>query len=301
MSEDDYYHLKRQKNDITLLCNKYLSMKTILVPVDFSEAAKSALNVAKAIAVKSKATIHLANFYSIPVADYSYPDISMPAEIMEQIKIAAQKGMEVWCSELKEAGIDSASTVKMGLATDGIIDLADELNADLIVMGTTGASGLLNKVIGSNASHVMQRSEKPIILVPKDSTFFDLSHIAYADSLEDDDTPVLKQLFEFAELVGAEKINIVNINTSNHYEPVNKGLYTAINETFGYERIKWDFLEADSLKDGFDAYLETHNIDLVAMSTQKKTLLERIFSKSNTRMMALYSKVPLLVFHKKAN
>lgn len=273
-------------------------MKTILVPVDFSEAAKNAMNAAKFIAAKSKATIHLANFYSIPVADYSYPDISMPAEIMEEIKIAAKKGMEEWCSELKAAGVDSTSTVKMGLATDGIVDLAEEIDADLIVMGTTGASGLLNKIIGSNASHVMQRSGRPIILVPKDCTFTDFSHIAYADALQDDDTPVLKKLFEFAAVVGTEKINIVNINTSSHYEPVNKGLYIAINETFGYEKINWDFLEAESLKDGFDAYLAAHHIDLVAMSTQKKTLLERIFSSSNTRMMALYSKVPVLVFHK---
>jgi nucleotide-binding universal stress UspA family protein len=64
-------------------------MKTIIVPTDFSDAANNALKAAKSIAIKTKASIHLANFYSLPVADYSYPDISMPAEILEQIRKAA--------------------------------------------------------------------------------------------------------------------------------------------------------------------------------------------------------------------
>lgn len=273
-------------------------MKTILVPVDFSETANKALTIAKDIAKKTNASLHLANFYSIPVADYSYPDISMPGEIMEQIRIAALKGMELLTNGLKEEGIQAESTVKMGLATDGIIDIAEELNVDLIVMGTTGASGILNKLIGSNASSVMQRTEKPIILVPKEFTFNGIAHIAYTDSLHEDDTPVLKQLFDFASVVGAGQVCIVNINTTGHYEPVDAKLYDSINNAFGTEKIKWDFIDADNIKEGLDSYIDNHQIDLVAMSTHKKTLMERIFSKSNTRMMALYSKVPVLVFHK---
>lgn len=97
-------------------------MKTIIVPTDFSDAANNAPKVAKSIAIKTKASIHLANFYSLPVADYSYPDISMPAEILEQIRKAAIEGVDKISAELREEGFTVESTIGMGMVADEIAD-----------------------------------------------------------------------------------------------------------------------------------------------------------------------------------
>lgn len=272
-------------------------MKTILVPTDFSPPADNALQAAKFIAAKFKATIHLANFYSLHVVDYSYPEISMPGELLEEIRKAANEGMRKLAEQVKAEGFEVKTTVEMGLATDEIVELAKKENVDLIIMGTTGASGLLNRLIGSNAANVMQRTEKPIILVPKDCSCNKISRIVYADSLQENDTAVLKQLFAFAEGVGAQDVSILNINTSGHYEPVSPNAVLAINEVFGPYKLKLDIADAGNLEAGIDKYLEDHQADLVVMSTHKKTLMERIFSHNNTRMMALHTRLPLMVYH----
>lgn len=273
-------------------------MKTILVPTDFSATANKALQIAKVIAKNFDATIQLAHFYSINMSDYSYPDISMPQQIQEEINKAAIVEMDKLVQLLNEDGIKSKSVIKMGLTTDSIVDMSKESKADLVVMGTTGTSSLVNKLIGSITANVMEQIEAPILLVPAESNFIDFKRIVYANSMEESDVDVLKNIYSFADTMQTEDISLLNINTSNHYEPVNYDIVKQLTDVFGDEKIKLKFIDADSVKNGIDEFLKRHLIDLVVMSTHKKNLLERIFTKSNTRIMALHSKVPLLIYHK---
>ncbi len=273
-------------------------MQTILVPTDFSLAADNALKVAKSIAKKTKATIYLANFYSLPMADYSYPEISMPSEILIQVKEAAKIEIEKLCVSLKKEGFTVVSTVEMGFATDEIIELSNKIQPNLIVMGTTGATGFINKVIGSNAAHVMQKTNHPIMLVPQDYTYDGIHNVVYLAELKDDDTPILSKLFDFADELEIEHIRLLNVNTGFFFQPIDEQLMLKLDNAFGLEKIKLETVNGADTKEGIENYLKKHLVDLVVMSTHKKTLLERIFVKSDTNKMALYSKVPVLVYHK---
>jgi nucleotide-binding universal stress UspA family protein len=273
-------------------------MKTIIVPTDFSDAANNALKAAKSIAIKTKASIHLANFYSLPVADYSYPDISMPAEILEQIRKAAIEGVDKISAELREEGFTVESTIGMGMVADEIADLAKDIKPDLIVMGTTGASGIVNKILGSNAAHVMQNTVYPILLVPQNCICDKIFNIVYLDELKEDDTAVLSKLFAFAGELSVENIKILNVNTGFFFKPINEHLMIQLDRAFGLEKIKLETIDGSDVKEGIDHYLENHHVDLLVMSTHKKSFLERLFSKSNTNEMAMYGKIPLLVYYK---
>ncbi|MFN8260666.1 MAG: universal stress protein [Chitinophagales bacterium] len=274
-------------------------MKTIIVPTDFSKAASHALELAKWMAKKTNATIHLANFYSIPVADYSYPDISMPGEILEQIRKAAVEGIDKLSVELKAEGFSVDSTIDMGMIADEVVNLASRLQADLIIMGTTGDKDIMNKIVGSNAAHVMQRVTQPILLVPQDCNCDGIRNVIYLDQLEEDDTAVLSKLFALAEELQIDNnIRLLNVNTGFFFKPINEDLMLKLDKTFGLEKIKLETVDGADVKEGIEHYLENHKIDLVVMSTHKKSFLERVFSKSDTKEMAMYGKLPLLVYHK---
>lgn len=273
-------------------------MKTILVPIDFSPAAENACNVAKVFAQKMHATIHLAHFYTIPVADYSYPDISMSAEIMEQTRKVALSSTEETAKALRAEGYTVTTTVDTGLASDEIVQLGEQIQADLIIMGTTGASGIINKLIGSNAAHVMQRTTRPILLLPVACNVSTMHKVVYLDELKEDDTRVLAQLFALGDDLGFTAIRLLNINTGFFYQPIDAQLIAKIEAVFGSNKIKLENIDGIDVKEGIEHYLENHKIDLIVMSTHKKSFLERIFSKGDTYEMALYSKIPLLVYHK---
>jgi nucleotide-binding universal stress UspA family protein len=273
-------------------------MQTIIVPTDFSIAADNAIKFAKAIAKKTKATIHLANFYSLPIANYSYVENSMSGDMLNQVIEAAKIEIDKLTKTIEAEGVKVESTIAMGFATDEIVELANKIQPDLIIMGTTGATGIINKVIGSNAAHVMQHTNYPIILVPQDSTFSTISNVVYLDELKEDDTPVLKKLFDLADDLNIENIKLLNVNTGFFFQPIDEQLMIKLNNAFGLQKIKLETVQGADVVHGIEHYLEKHLVDLVVMSTHKKTLLERIFKKSDTNKMALYSKVPLLVYHK---
>jgi len=136
------------------------------------------------------------------------------------------------------------------------------------------------------------------MLIPAVVSLERFQNVVYLDQLEEDDTAVLAKLFALGEELGISTIKLLNVNTGFFFKPINEDLMLKLDKTFGLERIKLDTVDGADVKEGIDRYLENHKVDLVVMSTHKKTFLERIFSKSNTHEMALYTKLPLLVYHK---
>ena len=129
-------------------------------------------------------------------------------------------------------------------------------------------------------------------------TMSEIFNIVYLDELKEDDTAVLSKLFAFAGALNVENIKILNVNTGFFFKPINEHLMIQLDRAFGLEKIKLETVDGSDVKEGIDHYLENHHVDLLVMSTHKKSFLERLFSKSNTNEMAMYGKIPLLVYHK---
>ncbi|HMV14414.1 MAG TPA: universal stress protein [Chitinophagales bacterium] len=273
-------------------------MNTILVPTDFSAVAANALKAAKHLAKKSNAAIHLVHFYQLPLADYSNPDMLLPTEILEHHKHEANVALQNLVASLKEEGFDADASLKFGLLTEEIESLASSLNSMMIVMGTTGASNIVNKLIGSNAANVLQHTEHPILLIPSNCHCDSFSNIVYLAELKEDDTEVLSKVFAFAEMVNALHVRLLNVNTGFFFTPINEHLMIQLNRAFGLKRIKMDTVDGADLVEGIEHYLENHHVNLLVMSTHKKSFLSRLFGKNDTIKMAQYTKVPLLVYHK---
>ncbi|MFN8282262.1 MAG: universal stress protein [Chitinophagales bacterium] len=286
-----------QQNSLTE-SNKKQYMKTILFPTDFSETSEKALNVVRYIAQKSNACIHVFHVYNIPVTLYNNMDAIIPPQIIDDVRISAEKEAAALKKNLEADGFIVEVTVEMGSVTDEIISITHKNSFDLLIMGTTGDGNLVNKIIGSNASAVLMRVNIPVLLVPKDCVFDGFKSIVYLDELKDDDIEVLDALFSLSKEIGVRNLSLLNINTGFFFEPVDEKLMTRLTTAFGADQLVIDSVTAADVKQGIDLYLEQTQIDLVVMSTKKKTILERLFVKSNTKIMAMQSKIPLLVYHR---
>jgi len=139
--------------------------RKILVPLDGSELAKSALAQAEKLAKTFDAEIIL--FQVVPFMPiYGSPELVTPLIIDEKQKEAAEKYLANLTEELKKRGLRVAATVRTGqqVAVE-IIDFAKETGVDLIVMCTHGRSGISRWVLGSVALKILTRSETPILLI----------------------------------------------------------------------------------------------------------------------------------------
>jgi nucleotide-binding universal stress UspA family protein len=139
--------------------------KKILVPLDGSELAKTALGQAEQLAKTFDAEIIL--FQVVPFMPiYGSPELVTPLIVDEKQKEAAEKYLANLAEELKKRGFKTMAMVRTGqqVAVE-IIDFAKESGADLIVMCTHGRSGITRWVLGSVALKILTRAETPILLI----------------------------------------------------------------------------------------------------------------------------------------
>lgn len=273
-------------------------MKTILFPTDFSDTANNALEFAVSICKAGKASIQLLHVYGPPVIDPQMPP-GMAAELMTDMENTSNEQLKMLSNALKAEGIAVKFESIPGFVASEIVEKADSIKADIIVMGTTGAAGLIGKLMGSNASTVVQESHCPVMLIPSDAEYRSFDHIAYASQFEADDLPALTDLLIIAKLFNS-KIDIVKINTTQQIQPdifADEPQIQRIIEEFGKDQFQFISHDDVSVIAGLDHYLTAQNTDLLVMTTRRRTFFEKILEPSVTRKMVLHSHLPMLIFH----
>lgn len=142
------------------------AMKKILVPCDFSQSSAEALKFAAQIAETEKSHIRLIHAIELPVLYDSSLAVAFEQDYMKDQRAAALKKL----NKLAERWIKGAKTtsdVQFGGIVGVIESEIESWGADLLVMGTHGASGIKEYTIGSNAEKVVRNSTVPVITVRK--------------------------------------------------------------------------------------------------------------------------------------
>jgi nucleotide-binding universal stress UspA family protein len=137
-----------------------LPVKTILIPTDFSEQSAAAFHLASALARDYNAELVIAHISPIPV-----PAVAdgMVIELPTGWREEAEARLKI--VKPTDLTIRYSHKFAVGDEMNEIVELAGELKADLIVMGTHGRSGLSRLLMGSVAEYVMRHAPCPVLTV----------------------------------------------------------------------------------------------------------------------------------------
>jgi nucleotide-binding universal stress UspA family protein len=160
-------------------------MKRILVPIDFSDVTPPVIDLARQLAKALGAEIHLIHIKELtaaatpgalgyglagmpelaPMSGVPVPGFQpMPETISED---EGQKSkLAKWQEDIAQEGVKVSLHEPTGTVAEEILNQADELNADLIVMGTHGHGAMYNLLVGSATKGVLKHSTRPVLLVP---------------------------------------------------------------------------------------------------------------------------------------
>ena len=142
---------------------------TILVPIDFSGHSSNALDTAIGLAETLGASIHLAHVLHYPVQFTAPAELSIPQDLWTQVRDGAEKELGDAARRVTGAGISVESHLVEGPSAQAIVELADKIGADLIVMGTRGLSGLKHVMLGSVAERTVRLAHCPVMTVKASS------------------------------------------------------------------------------------------------------------------------------------
>lgn len=142
-----------------------IDVQRILVPVDFSDSTPVLLEWAAHLAEEHAASVLLLHAYHLPVEFQQLEGAYLPADFWAQVKAEAQERLGGLAEELRAKDIGVETIVAEGYAATVIVEEADRREADLIVIGTRGLSGLKHMLLGSIAERVVQKARCPVLTV----------------------------------------------------------------------------------------------------------------------------------------
>lgn len=277
-------------------------MKTILFPTDFSSNAVHASEYAGMVAKRMNAKIVLLNVYAIPtISEYQ-----LPYEIenfINQNKGEAQGNLEEFTKVfLKNTGLPPERVsvrVEYGYVADKIVEIARALQADLIVMGTKGASNFLEKWLGTNAQKVMKMADCPVWIIPQKAPIHYPQDFLYAADFREDEILATQKITALAKPFGA-KCKVVHIHD---YFEVNIGhrveaTANQISDVFDEDTVSVKTFHRAEVIEGLETYIHTQKPDVLALAIHEKSFFDGIFDTSITKHFVQEANLPILTFRK---
>jgi nucleotide-binding universal stress UspA family protein len=141
-----------------------LPIDQIVVPVDFSEHSRRALADAIEVAQQFGSRIHLVHASDLP------EKIPLADEWCQAMKEEIARALDTYVDLAREAGVPAEIHLSDGQPWQAIVHLADEVGADLIVMGSHGRTGISHAFLGSVAERTLRTASCPVLVVkPEES------------------------------------------------------------------------------------------------------------------------------------
>ena len=140
----------------------------ILVPIDFSEHSRRALEAAVALARTHGASVHLLHCYPVNVGAVSPYGLVIPESLDREVREAAGAKLAEWRQTAAVDGVEMDDRVTPIFPSEAIAATAEELGADLIVMGTRGLTGFRHVLLGSVAERTLRTAPCPVLTIKAD-------------------------------------------------------------------------------------------------------------------------------------
>ena len=277
-------------------------MKTILFPTDFSKNAVHASRYAGMLAKLYDANLVLLHVHHIPMV----PQSNHSFEVRNAISLSRKGSMED-LEEFTKQFIDDSNLpsesitqrVEYGFTAEKIVEISQDIKADMIVMGTQGASDMMDKWLGTHAQEVIKMAKCPVFTIPKKVPIDYPQRILYAADFQGDEILATEKLLYMAKPLGA----VCKVIHIHDYSEPDIGHFIEetikeLEEKFKREDITVQQYHRADIIEGLEGYIKTYKPDVLAMAIHEESFLSNIFDTSITRHFIQEGKLPMLTFQK---
>lgn len=288
--------------------------RQILVPVDFSAFSLKAAMIAFNISMQQNAKMVLFHAYPNPIV-YSVPfsDVyAFDSGLIMHLEAAeknAQDNMEKFLKKLVNHfgkdewnKLETEYIIKAGDARDDILSYAHKNRVMLVVMGSQGKAGSEYDIIGSVTAEIISSARLPVLVVPPDTPddiARKFSKILYATNFDEKDFVAIDKLMR---IIRPYKPEVCCVHVSKSEEPVwnlarLEGMKDILKNKYENSSFHCQLIVGDDILDEFEKFIAANHIDVLALTTHKRSMFARIFNPSIARKMLFHTNIPMLVFH----
>ncbi len=278
-------------------------MNKILVPIDFSENAKNALRVAAEIACTSGASlemlhVNLASIYATPLSEFAVAAdyVAEDREYDEKAAIELEKLKLELFNNPRFSKLDVTIRVEDGFLFSTVNNVATDDDIDLVVMGTKGASGVNEFLIGSNTEKVIRTAPCPVLAIPEHAQKFEPRVVLMPSTLKSDQGSVFHYLSQWEKMYGfLVKVLYINNPSGLPTDGSAEARKNRFAEAAGLKKTDviitaGSFSEGDTILTAADQC----NADMIVMGTHQRQGLSQVLFGSITADTVNHSHIPVL-------
>lgn len=245
----------------------------VLIPTDFTVQGDFAYVMVKNLAKKLDIEVTFLHILNVPhtVSMDENGNVETCGEIdvnyvVKQKEMAEQKLREI--VNTTEEPVNTA--LVFGKTTTGIIEYAESNHFDLIAMGTKGASGLTERIVGSEAQVIARKSSVPVLSLMCDRSDLQLKKILLVHDFSENSNQGLDLLIKFIQVFDTEVhlLQIVDDEVNDKSEIIQNMQTFARNN--GIENFEYHILVDQDIEKGVIHFNQMNNMDLVCIGTHGK-------------------------------
>lgn len=276
-------------------------MKKILLPTDFSDNARNAINYALNLYKGKNCKFYLLNTYTPIIYNYDY---RMSAngylgDIVDIIKESSLEKLNGIEKELKEKFNNSKHQFEIissfSLLTDEIKDVVDKYSIDLIIMGTKGATGAKEILFGTNTIHVIKKSKRPVLAIPDGYIFEEPKDILFPTDYNINYSVKQMQTLKTITEIFDSKIHVINVSHGidlSETQNINKATLEKLFTSVKYASYRVD---DQPIPQAINEFQKSTYVQLLMMINNKHSFFENLFFKPIINQIGFHLNIPFLV------
>jgi len=268
-------------------------MKTVFIATDISVAAENATKYGVEMASALGLKIVLFNAYQVPLSIPESFTIVRP----EEVKNTAENYLKEAAMAYKKSSLQPIEILAVeGYPTDSIVRHAQKYDDAVIVTGMKGEGTTIRKIFGSTVLSLVRKSKMPMLVVPEKADYKPIQNIALAAEVDPKlNLSCINPLMQICEKF-KPKVYVVRV-LKTHSDVIDELIYRSerLSKKLENFKLEYKFPMTDNVTFALEEFIATHNVDMLGVIPQHHNLLERVFIKSETKELAFYTRIPMLL------
>jgi nucleotide-binding universal stress UspA family protein len=272
-------------------------MVNILVPTDFSDLSKVAIDYAIKVANKLGGNISLLHVVTVIQPTRASMRLRLEAleeEMMEMAKEDMKMLITEFAGKIKTEKPLAYEIIQGSSFNATVKSVAKKLRSGLVIMGTRGANGLKKVVLGSNTASVIEISKIPVLAVPEFAEFKSFKTLVYATDLKhlDDELELLIPYVKIFE----SNVHVFHVVSNEKSVAKAEEIIKDALTKGGYSKYLIKVVVSKDIDKAVENYVKECKSDLLTTFAHEHSFYEKLFERSLTKKLAFQSKLPLLAF-----
>ena len=266
-------------------------MKKILMPTDFSTNSINALKYAVSLFKDEECTFYLLNTFTPVLYDTEYILYSTTQPGLEEIyRDNSEKGLKKVKKRItaqdKRPNHHFELIAAFNLLIEEIKDQVKEKNIDLVVMGTQGATGAQEVLMGTNTVQAIKKVKCPILAIPSEYEFTTPDNILFPTDYE-----LLKDIIKNYN----SRLNILHVLGKKELSPEKEQNKKLLATQMDSVKHQFYSIEKKALTEAIYDFQNEHPTDMLVMINNKHSFFENLLFRPVINKIGFHIKVPFLV------